>query len=72
MDPESINSVFVLFDCFGAILYESHGPGLSVRCIRGLRRGCGEQGKKRIYFMGTEVGRPNFEGNKDNIGEQGT
>ena len=22
MDPESINSVFALFDCFGAILYK--------------------------------------------------
>ena len=28
MEPESINSVFALFDCFGAILYESLIVGL--------------------------------------------
>ena len=50
IDPESINSVFALFDCFGAILYWiidcwAHWPGLSVRCIWGIRMGFGEQGK---------------------------
>ena len=34
--------------------------------------GFGEQGKQGIYFRGTGEQRPNFEGNKDNIGEQGT
>ena len=24
-----------------------------------------------IYFRGTEIERPNFKGNRDNIGEQG-
>ena len=28
MNPESINSVFALFDCFGAILYELLMAGL--------------------------------------------
>ena len=28
IDPESINSVFALFDCFGAILYELLIAGL--------------------------------------------
>ena len=32
----------------------------------------GEQMKKgQIYFRGTDEGRPNFEGNRDNIREQG-
>ena len=29
-------------------------------------------GEKGIYFRGTGEQRPNFEGNKDNIEEQGT
>ena len=32
----------------------------------------GNWGKMGIYFSGTGEQRPNFERNKDNIGEQGT
>ena len=32
----------------------------------------GNRWKRGIYFRGTGEQRPNFEGNKDNIGEQGT
>ena len=35
-------------------------------------RGFGELGEMGIYFSGTGEQRPNFERNKDNIGEQGT
>ena len=34
--------------------------------------GCGEQGGKGNYFTEKEEGKPNFEGTKDTIGEQGT
>ena len=48
MDPESLNSVFALFECLGAILYKLliAGPMDLVRCIRGIRRGFVEQGKR--------------------------
>ena len=35
-------------------------------------RGFGEHRNKGIYFKGIGEQRQNFEGNKDNIGEQGT
>ena len=38
----------------------------------GTPRGFGEQGKRGIYFIGTGNQKPNFEGNKDNIGDQFT
>ena len=50
----------------------AYGPGLSVRCIQGLRRGVGKQLKKYIYFKGKEEKRKHVEGNKDNIEEQRT
>ena len=34
-------------------------------------QGFGEQGKMAFISGGTEEERPNFEGNRDNIGEQG-
>ena len=37
-----------------------------------LPGGFGEQGKQGIYFSGIGEQRPNFEGNKEGIGEQGT
>ena len=47
MDPESLNSVFALFECLGAILYKMliAGPMDLVRCIPGICRGFVEQGK---------------------------
>ena len=75
IDPESVNSVFALFDCFGAILYELLIAGLidmvyqsgAYEAFAGflVNKGNG------IYFRGTEEEMPNFEGNRDNIGEQG-
>ena len=75
MDPESINSVFALFDCFGAILYELLIAGLmdlvyqsdGYEAFAGVNRG------KMRLFQGNRVKKsPNFEGSKDNIWEQGT
>ena len=75
IDPESINSVFALFDCFGAILYELLIAGLIDLVYRSgayeafegflVNKGNG------IYFSETEDESPNFEGNRDNIREQG-
>ena len=42
----------------------AYGPGLSVRCIQGLRRAVGKQLKKNIYFKGKEEKRQHFEGTK--------
>ena len=74
MDPESINSVFALFDCFGAILYELLIAGLMVPVYQSgayealpwvlLNRGKGH------LFQGNRGKMPNFEGNKDNFLEQ--
>ena len=55
MDPESINSVFALFDCFGAILYELLIAGLmdliyQSLCIMRPPMGFGKQGEKGIYL----------------------
>ena len=63
MDPESINSVFALFDCFGAILYELLIAGLmdlvyqsdGYEAFAGVNRGkmrfiSGEQSKKKSKF----------------------
>ena len=59
MDPESINSVFAPFDCFGAILMDPvYRYQMHMRPSHG--------------FWRTGEARSNFEGNKDNIGEQGT
>ena len=66
IDPESINSVFALFDCFRAILYWiidcwAHWPGLSVRCIWGICMGFGEQGKWHL-FQGNRGRKAKFRG----------
>ena len=74
MDPESINSVFALFVCFGAILYELLIAGLmdlvyqsdGYEAFAGVNRGKGR------LFQGNRVKSPNFEGSKDNIWEQRT
>ena len=77
IDPESINSVFALFDYFGAILYDLLIAGLididlvyqsgAYEAFAGVLVNKGND----IYFRGTEEERPNFEGNGDNIREQG-
>ena len=76
MDLESLNSDFALFNCFGALLYELLIAGLmdlvyqsdAYAAIAGVL----VTGGKAIYFSGTNEERPNFEGNKYNIGELGT
>ena len=67
--------MFALFDCFGAILYELLIAGLiyqvyqsgAYEAFAGVLVNKGNY----IYFRGTEEERPNFEGNRDDIGEQG-
>ena len=54
MDPESINSVFALFDCFGAILYEMLIVGLMDRVYQSdayeaVAGGFSEQGKRALF-----------------------
>ena len=66
IDPESINSVFALFQFFWShtiwiIDCWAHWPGLSVRCIRGIRRGFGEQGKCHL-FQGNRGIKAKFRG----------
>ena len=70
-----MNSIFTVFDCFGAILYELLIAGLIdlvyqsgayeafARVLVNKENG--------IYFRGTKEERPTFERNRDNIGEQG-
>ena len=75
MDHESINSVFALFDCFLAILHELLIAGLidlvyqsgAYEAFAGVLVNKGNG----IHFRETEEERPNFEGNRDNIGDQG-
>ena len=73
MDPVSINSVVALFDCFGAILYELLIAGLMDPVYQSdpyeTLPGVLVNGRKGHLFQGN---RENFEGNKDNIQEQGT
>ena len=56
MNPESINSVFALSDCFVAILFELLMAGLMALVYQsdvqeGLRRGFGEQ-EKMAFISG--------------------
>ena len=74
MDPESIHSVFALFDCFGAILYESLIAWLmdsvyQLDTYEVLPEALVNMGK-RAFISGEQRERPNFHGNKDNIWEQ--
>ena len=75
IDPDSINSVFALFDCFGAILYVllTAGPIDLVYQSGAYDAFAGFWWTREndIYFRGPEEERPNFEGNRDNIREQG-
>ena len=45
---------------------------LHIRHIKEALPGFGGTGERRIYFRNTGKQRPNFERNKNNIGEQGT
>ena len=71
MDPESINLVFALFDCFGAILYELLIARLMDQVYQSdayeaLPGVLVNRGKGHL-FQGNRGKRPNFEENKYNI-----
>ena len=76
MHPESINSVFALFDYFGAILYGLliawlMDPVYQSDAYKALPGVMVNRGRGHL-FQRNRGKRPNFEGNKDNIREQVT
>ena len=68
-DPESINSVFALFDCFGAIIYELLIAGLIDLVYQSGKMAfiSGEQRKKAQILRGTETILGNGEYKKTKI-----
>ena len=70
-----MNSVFTVFDCFGAILYELLIAGLIDLVYQSgayeAFAGVLVNKENGIYFRGTKEERPTLERNRDNIGEQG-